>query len=68
MGSVYKSKKKKETYRDLLLGEKVVLLAEQDLRLLGITQEYLQVEGLGQQGLLVLPHPLDILPAIIKGL
>ena len=51
------------TDRRVDLGEEVLLLAEGDLAHLGVPQEHLVVEALGEQLLTVLPHLVQLLPA-----
>ena len=52
--------------RRLVLGEQVLLLAEQHLGLLGVAVEHLQVEALAEQLLPVLPHLVDLGPAVLE--
>jgi hypothetical protein len=46
----------------------VFLVSEKNFRLFGISQEHLQVEGLREQLLAVLPHLMQFLPAVTQGL
>lgn len=58
----------KNTKNKTHLGQDVLLVGEQHLGLLGVAQKHLQVERLREELLAVLPHLVQLLPAVAQRL